>query len=242
MSKSIASVFRGTRTTTPRAGFRKVGPMTSLGSTGTVKGGLPPTAKSYANKPSISGPWRPSTGSSRTAPASRSTTVTTKSARALMLDGKSGNVAGRPKRQDALIAKVRTALSNTVLSTEKLTELMRVVYRMAVGTPQTVDADGNVTPGTPPDAAFARLVLDRCIPALKAQSRLVSFDLPKGSLTEQAKALLEAASQGLLPIDQASELIASIARVVSVEQADTLTKRLDALEHEAAAERFSDLA
>ena len=76
-----------------------------------------------------------------------------------------------------------------------------------------------------------KMLLDRCIPVLKTQSAPVQVDLPGDSLTEQARALLNAAAAGELPADVASELIRAVAGVVAVEQGDELRRRLDALEH-----------
>ena len=81
------------------------------------------------------------------------------------------------------------------------------------------------------DVAAIRILLERVVPALRMQSAPVMIDLPAGTLTEQARALLTAAASGQLPADVASELIRAVAAVVSVEQGDEVKRRLDAIEH-----------
>lgn len=82
------------------------------------------------------------------------------------------------------------------------------------------------------DVAAIRILLDRVVPALRAQLAPIALDLPPGTLTDHARALLTAAACGQLPADVASELIRAVAAVVAVEQNDELRRRLDALEFE----------
>ncbi|MFO1267140.1 MAG: hypothetical protein U1F67_10430 [Rubrivivax sp.] len=82
------------------------------------------------------------------------------------------------------------------------------------------------------DPVALRLVLERVLPALRTEARLLELALPEGAtLTEQAKALVEAAAKGELPTDHAAELVRALTGVVTVEQGDELRKRLEALEH-----------
>ena len=81
------------------------------------------------------------------------------------------------------------------------------------------------------DVSAAKALLDRAIPAMKAQAAPVSLPVPAGTLTEKALALLTAALDGSLPPDIASELITALSRIVSIEQATELKARLDALEY-----------
>lgn len=84
--------------------------------------------------------------------------------------------------------------------------------------------------GHPAQIAAIRILLDRAIPVVRAQAARIEFKIPEGSLTEQAKAVLALAASGELPIDQASELIAAIGRIVSVEQGDELRRMVDDLQ------------
>ena len=106
-------------------------------------------------------------------------------------------------------------LRQELLKDGQLDRLIQKTYRLAM--------DG--------DVAAIRILLDRVIPALRTQAAPVSLTLPASSLTDQARALLNAAAAGDLPADIAAELIRAVAGVVAVEQGDDLRRRLDALEH-----------
>lgn len=81
------------------------------------------------------------------------------------------------------------------------------------------------------DKAAAKLILDRVSPPLKAVSAPMAFDLPPGAdLAEQARAILEAASNGRLPISCATELISALSGVVALKRADEFHERLKAVE------------
>jgi hypothetical protein len=123
--------------------------------------------------------------------------------------GTSNNPAGRPAGVGP-VAKLRREL----LSDEKIGPLVAKVYEMAMAG----------------DLVAARLILDRVLPALKAQAANIQVAIPTGTLTEKALALLEAAAGGSLPPDVAAEMITALSRIVTIEQATELKARLDALE------------
>lgn len=81
----------------------------------------------------------------------------------------------------------------------------------------------------PAQMAAIRILLDRAIPVLRAQSQRVKFAIPEGGLTDQAKAVLALAASGDLPIDQVSELITALSRIVSIEQGDELRRMIEEL-------------
>lgn len=126
----------------------------------------------------------------------------------------SNNPTGRPPGL-GVVAQLRAEL----LPGDKLSALVTKVYDLALA--------GNM--------AAVRILLDRVLPPLRAQAARVQVDVPAGTLTDQAKALLAAATTGAISTDQAAELITAISRVVQVEQGDELRRRLDALE-------FGDIA
>jgi len=113
-------------------------------------------------------------------------------------------------------------LRRELLADGKLEKLIAKTYKLAMAG----------------DLAAIRILLDRGLPPLRPSSEPVEFDLPAGTLTEQARALLEAAACGQLPADVASELIRAAAGVAAIDQGDEVRRRLDALERE----DFGDLA
>lgn len=123
--------------------------------------------------------------------------------------GTSNNPAGRPHGVGAA-----AALRRELLSDDKVKPLVAKVYAMAMAG----------------DLVAARLILDRVVPALRAQAASIQVPLPVGTLTEKALALLEAATGGALAPDVASEMITALSRIVTIEQATELKARLDALE------------
>lgn len=111
--------------------------------------------------------------------------------------GQSGNPAGRPRSESA---QVRAKLQ------EHGPEVAAVVLERAL--------EG--------DLYACRLILDRCVPALKPRAEPVQIDLPAGAgIVAQAQAVLAAAAAGALPVDQAVALIGAVAdlgRIIEIEQ------------------------
>ena len=107
------------------------------------------------------------------------------------------------------------ALRRELLTDGKLDKLVAKTFTLAMG--------GNIS--------AIRILLDRVIAPLRSQAAPVTFALPLGTPTEQARALLAAAAAGELPVDLASELITACARLVAIEQNDEFKKRLDALDN-----------
>ena len=122
--------------------------------------------------------------------------------------GESGNPRGRPPGRGQS-AQFREALAS------KLPAILESVVKAAI--------EGDMT--------AARLVLDRCMPALKPlESTIEGMALPTGTLTQQARDILASVSRGEVAPGQAAQLVASIGAVAKIAEVDELTARIEALE------------
>ena len=122
--------------------------------------------------------------------------------------GESGNPRGRPPGRGQS-AQFREALAS------KLPAILESVVKAAI--------EGDMT--------AARLVLDRCMPALKPlESSIEGMALPTGTLTQQATDVLSAVARGELAPGQGAQLVASIGAVAKIAEVDELTARIEALE------------
>ena len=122
--------------------------------------------------------------------------------------GESGNPRGRPPGRGQS-AQFREALAS------KLPAILESVVKAAI--------EGDMT--------AARLVLDRCLPALKPlESSIEGMALPTGTLTQQATDVLCAVARGELAPGQGAQLVASIGAVAKIAEVDELTARIEALE------------
>ncbi len=122
--------------------------------------------------------------------------------------GISGNPAGRKPGQTTG-AKLRAQLANEIPAIlDKLIEA----------------AKGG-------DATAAKLVLDRCLPALRP------IDLPQAmpmaadaSLSDQGRAVLAAVAAGVIPASVGSQIMASLSGLAKVIEVNELSDRIAALE------------
>lgn len=122
--------------------------------------------------------------------------------------GESGNPRGRPPGRGQS-AQFREALAS------KLPAILESVVKAAI--------EGDMT--------AARLVLDRCLPALKPlEATIEGLALPTGTLTQQARDILASVSRGEVAPGQAAQLVASIGAVAKIAEVDELTARIEALE------------
>ena len=81
------------------------------------------------------------------------------------------------------------------------------------------------------DAQAAKLLLDRCLPVLKAIDPAISITLPAGGgLAEQGRAIIAAVADGRLPANQAVLLVNALANVARISELDELEKRVTELE------------
>ena len=122
--------------------------------------------------------------------------------------GQSGNPKGRPPGRGQS-AQFREALAS------KLPEVLQAVVQAACAG----------------DMQAARLVLDRCLPALKPlEATIEGLALPTGTLAQQARDILASVSRGEVAPGQAAQLVASIGAVAKIAEFDELTARIEALE------------
>lgn len=121
--------------------------------------------------------------------------------------GQSGNPAGRrPGAGDA--ARLRAAIAAHVPDI-----VMQLVAKAKGG-----------------DVAASRLLLERVVPPLRPADESFELALPQGTFTEQGRAVLDAASAGDIPIEQAHALIGGLAGLARLREADELAARVSALE------------
>lgn len=80
------------------------------------------------------------------------------------------------------------------------------------------------------DISAIRLVAERVCPPIKASEPAVSIELPEGTLTERAAAVLDAVGTGELTPGQAAQLMQAIGALAKVIEVDELTRRIEALE------------
>ena len=80
------------------------------------------------------------------------------------------------------------------------------------------------------DVGAARLLLERAVAPLRAAEQAQALNLPKGTLTEQAQAVLTEVAAGNLAPGQGAALLGGIATLARVTEIDELERRLSALE------------
>jgi hypothetical protein len=107
--------------------------------------------------------------------------------------GQSGNPAGR-KPGEGKIAKLRAEIAAHVPA---------IIAKLAE------QAKGG-------DAAAARLLLERYVPAYKPTDQAQSLDLPGNTLTEQGQAVIAAISTGELAAAQGGVLLAALASLAKL--------------------------
>ncbi len=125
--------------------------------------------------------------------------------------GQSGNPAGRSKG-----------------TPDRRTKLRDLIDPHAEILIQTI-----VTAALAGDMQAARILMDRACPSLKAVSEPAPLQIDlSGSPTEQSQAILKAVSEGILPIDEAVQLLAGVASGMKILEISLLEQRLEALEQE----------
>lgn len=121
----------------------------------------------------------------------------TRSAKGTFLKGVSGNPAGRPKSENAVL---RQKLA------EQADDVMSVVVNAALAG----------------DMQAAKLVLDRVCPPLKPQTAPVHVELPEAGSTESiGQTLIQAVSGGRLPADVALTMAQSLTALARIEEPAT---------------------
>ena len=122
--------------------------------------------------------------------------------------GQSGNPKGRPKNKTPA-----TILRKSII--DDMPEIIKTLVALAKGG----------------DVAAAKILLDRCVPALKPQAMPICLPV-NGSLAEQGKEIVKAAMAGQIPPDISSQLITALAAQGRLLELEEITKRLEALENQ----------
>lgn len=127
----------------------------------------------------------------------------------MFVKGQSGNPAGRPKNC-GVIAELRGSINKHVPEI-----IEKLVIAAKAG-----------------DVQAAKLLLERVVPPVKSTEEKVQFSLiENGDLTEQGKAILQAASEGELTPTQAGSLLSGLGTLAKIKEIDELEKRITALEN-----------
>lgn len=121
--------------------------------------------------------------------------------------GQTGNPRGRPKGSGE-VAKIRAAIA------KHLPKLLRELVKRALAG----------------DVGAARLLLERTVAPLRAAEQTQPLNLPQGTLTEQAQAVLTEVAAGNLAPGQGAALLGGIATLARVVEVDELAARVAKLE------------
>jgi len=127
------------------------------------------------------------------------------------IKGQSGNASGRP-RGTGQIAQLRQQIADRLpLIVEKLIE--------------------SALAG---DTQASRLLIERCIPALRPTDAPTGFDLPQGNSMLRADAIFAQMASGKLSIADGATMINALHNTAKLEEIALLAERLEKLEHSAA--------
>ncbi len=122
--------------------------------------------------------------------------------------GQSGNPSGRPIGTGE-VAKLRAAIAKHV------PKIVRKQVELALAG----------------DTTAARLLLERVIPPLKAETLPSPLELPQeATLADSGREALKAAAAGVLSAEQAAQLVALLNGLATLVSADELAARVAALE------------
>jgi hypothetical protein len=81
------------------------------------------------------------------------------------------------------------------------------------------------------DTAAAKILLDRCCPALKPQALAINLPV-NGSLAEQGGEIIRATLSGHIPPDVGAQLITALANQGKLIELQELTERIEILEEQ----------
>src|SRR5699024_2348799 len=125
--------------------------------------------------------------------------------------GKSGNPNGRPAG-----AKDKRTAARAYLEPNKQALLDKAVELALAG-----------------DVQALKLCVDRVLAPMRAVDSPVSIPLAKkGTLSEQAQAIIQAAAKGHITPREAQALLSALGGVARIQEIDELTRRIEALENE----------
>ncbi|MDP2786196.1 MAG: hypothetical protein Q8O38_16630 [Sulfurimicrobium sp.] len=80
------------------------------------------------------------------------------------------------------------------------------------------------------DMQATRLILDRCIPVLKATDDHITLPLPPGDLATQGEAVIQATTTGALTPEQARNLMGLLTSQAQLAELGEISTRLEAIE------------
>lgn len=84
------------------------------------------------------------------------------------------------------------------------------------------------------DSGLMRALLGRLVAPAKAETLPATFTLPEGSLSDQATAIMQAVSSGLIAPSTGGELLSALGQVAKIREADEIVERVEVLERDAA--------
>ena len=120
--------------------------------------------------------------------------------------GVSGNPKGRPKNKTAA----------TLLRKSIIDDMPDIILKL-------------VEQAKNGDTAAAKILLDRCCPALKPQAMAINLPV-NGTLAEQGNEIIKATLSGLIPPDIGSQLITALSNQGKLIELQELTQRVEKLE------------
>lgn len=127
------------------------------------------------------------------------------------IKGQSGNASGRP-RGTGEVARLRQAIADRLpLIVEKL------IQSALAG-----------------DTQASRLLIERCIPALRPTDAATGFDLPQGNSMLRANAIFAQMASGSLSIADGTTMITALGNTAKLEEISLLAERIEKLERSAA--------
>lgn len=84
------------------------------------------------------------------------------------------------------------------------------------------------------DSGLMRALLGRLVAPAKAETLPATLTLPEGSLSDQATAIMQAVSSGLIAPSTGGELLSALGQVAKIREADEIVERVEVLERNAA--------
>ena len=120
--------------------------------------------------------------------------------------GVSGNPKGRPKNKTAA----------TLLRKSIIDDMPDIILKL-------------VEQAKNGDTAAAKILLDRCCPALKPQAMAINLPV-NGTLAEQGNEIIKATLSGQIPPDIGAQLITALSNQGKLVELQELTQRVEKLE------------
>lgn len=80
------------------------------------------------------------------------------------------------------------------------------------------------------DMQATKMILDRCIPALKPTTDTVAFSLPDGDLNDQGRAVMAATAAGNMNTEQGRMVMGMLSEQAHLAEFTEISKRLEVIE------------